>query len=386
MTASSFEAPSPERNDGSAFDPAEEPLLLTEAAAWAIITERDRRFDDTFVYAVETTGIYCRPSCPARRPRREHVEFFSTPSKAEAAGYRACRRCHPQRAAGTPVEQAIEQARAYLEAHLDEQVTLDELAAHVALSPSHLQRMFKQFVGLSPKQYQDARRLEVFKEQVGEQRDVLEATYAAGFGSSRALYEHAEDGLGMTPGTYRRGGAGVKIRFTTLPSAFGRVLVAATERGVCAVSLGGEEETLIEELKSEFPNAAAIERDSDGMRAWAEPVLRYLDGVHAHPTVPTDLQGTDFQRRVWSALQTIPYGETRSYGDVAAMLGQPKAARAVAQACASNKVAIIVPCHRVVRNDGSPGGYRWSPERKQRLLEQEQRTQDGGLREQDNKA
>lgn len=351
--------------------PDEDTLALAEEDAWAAVRGRDRRFDGAFVFAVKTTGIYCRPSCPARRPHRAHVEFFVSPDEAEAGGYRACRRCHPQHGRRTPAEQAVEAAREYLDAHRDEQVTLSMLAAHAGLSPSHLQRAFKRLVGLSPKKYQEARRLESFKAHAGKADDVLEATYEAGFGSSRALYERAGAALGMTPGTYRRGGAGLAIRFTIMVSPFGRILVAGTERGLCAVSLGEDEAALVAELGNEFPNAASIDRDDATLRAWAEPVIRYLNGVHAHPTVPIDVEGTDFQRRVWRALQEIPYGETRSYSEVAERLGQPKAARAVAHACASNRVALVIPCHRVVREDGTPGGYRWGAHRKERLLDQE---------------
>jgi AraC family transcriptional regulator of adaptative response/methylated-DNA-[protein]-cysteine methyltransferase len=345
---------------------------LGEAQAWAIVAARDRRFDGDFVYAVTTTGIYCRPSCPARRPHREHVRYFATPQEAEAAGYRACRRCRPASPAGTSGEQAVEQARAYVDAHLDEVITLEQLAAVVGLSPSHLQRTFKRLVGISPKEYQDARRLEAYKETVREGGNVLDATFEAGFGSSQALYNHAASGLGMTPATYRRGGDGLQIRYTTLASAFGRLLVAVTEQGVCAVSLGEEDKALVTSLEVEFPQASTITRDDEALRPWAEPIVAYLDGVHAHPTVPVDLQGTDFQRRVWKVLQEIPYGETRTYGEIAAAIGQPSAARAVAQACAANRVALVVPCHRVVRQDGAPGGYRWGPQRKQALLAQEQ--------------
>jgi len=372
MPTSSPEATQPHANGHAAIIAGD--LILTEAEAWVAVDGRDRHFDGLFVYAVETTRIYCRPSCPARRPHRNNVAFYASPQEAEAAGFRACRRCHPRHTAGTPAEQAVEQARAYLDAHRDEPVTLDTLADEVGLSPYHLQRTFKRLVGLSPKDYQNARRLEAFKEKVGATHDVLEATFEAGFGSSRALYEQAEAGLGMTPGTYRRGGEGLTIRFTTLASAFGRVLVAATAHGVCAVALGEEEASLVAELTNEFPNAA-IERNDETMRAWAEPVIRYLDGVHAHPTVPVDLQGTDFQRRVWKTLQTLPYGETRSYGEVAEMLGRPKAVRAISQACAYNKVALVVPCHRVIRKDGNVGGYRWGSHVKQRLLQQEQALQ-----------
>lgn len=346
---------------------------LSETEAWAAIQERDRRFDGVFVYAVSTTGIYCRPSCPARRPHRHNVAYYPSPEEAEKAGYRPCRRCRPESEQGTPAEQAVEQARAYIDAHLDEAITLEQLGDQVNLSPTHLQRTFKRFVGISPKEYQDARRLEAFKNHVGEQQDVLDAAFEAGFNSSRALYALSKSGLGMTPGAYRRGGDGLTIQFTTLDSTFGKVLVAVTERGVCAVSIGESDDALLAELENEFPRAEAIERDDGALWPWVQPIVRYLEGVHAHPTAPLDLQGTDFQRRVWKTLQEIPYGETRTYGEVASMLGQPSAARAVAQACARNKVALIVPCHRVVRKDGSPGGYRWGDDRKQHLLAHEQK-------------
>lgn len=346
---------------------------LTEAQAWAVVSERDGRFDALFVFGVATTGIYCRPSCPARRPRQENVVFYASAEAAEAAGYRACLRCRPDSATATAAEEAVVLARAYLDAHLEEQVTLNTLAEEVGVSPSHLQRTFKRIVGLSPKRYQDARRLEAFKEQVGDERNVLEASLEAGYGSSRALYEQAQAGLGMTPGEYRRGGQGLDIGYTIVESALGRVLVAATEQGVCAVALGETSDELVTGLNDEFPNAAVIERDDEALRAWVEPIVRYLEGSAVQPAVPVVLQGTDFQRRVWRALQQIPYGETRSYGEVAAMMGQPSAARAVARACAANKVALLVPCHRVVRSDGSPGRYRWGRARKQQLLQQEQR-------------
>jgi AraC family transcriptional regulator of adaptative response/methylated-DNA-[protein]-cysteine methyltransferase len=351
----------------------EDIIVLGEDEAWAAVSEHDQRFDGLFVYAVATTGIYCRPSCPARRPNRENVTFFPTPEKAEIAGHRACRRCHPDRQHGSAAQGAVEEARAYLEAHLDENVTLKLLASHTEFSAAHLQRAFKRFVGVSPKEYQNMRRLEAFKNNVGAECDVLEATFEAGFGSSRALYERAKEGLGMTPGSYRRGGDGYVVRFTTLTSDFGTILVAATEQGVCTVSLGDSEASLEKDLRREYFKATAIERDDRGLGPWVEPVVRYLDGIHTHPTVPLDVQGTDFQRRVWRLLQKIPYGETRSYGEIAEMLGQPKAARAVAQACASNAVALVIPCHRVVRKDGEASGYRWGIGWKKRLLELERR-------------
>ncbi len=346
-------------------------MRVTSNQAWGAIEARDRRFDGQFVYAVLTTGVYNRPSCPSRQPRRENVVFYLSALEAEKAGYRACYRCCPSHLDGTPAERAVEHARAFIEAHLDELVTLEMLSSVVPLSSFHLQRTFKRIVGLSPKQYQIARRLEVFKDTVGETRDVLAATFEAGFGSSRALYEGAGSKLGMTPGAYRRGGAGLSIRYILLASTLGRLLVAVTAQGVCAVSLGDDDERLVAELKEEFPNASLIHSNDDKMTSWADSIVRYLEGVPLHPTVPVALQGTDFQRLVWRKLQEIPYGETRSYSEVASMVGRPAAARAVAQACANNKVALVVPCHRVVRKDGSPGGYRWGSDRKERLLEKE---------------
>lgn len=342
---------------------------LSNDDMWTAVHERNPRYDGAFVFAVDTTGIYCRPSCPARRPRRAHVRFFSTSREAKHAGFRACRRCRPD-AAVAPVAQRMRQACAYIEAHVDEPVSLAQLAQEVDLSPSHLQRTFKQHVGLSPKAYQHALRLGRFRERVKAGDTVLEATYEAGFGSSRGLYEQAHAGLGMTPGVYRRGGRGVSIRYTTAATPFGPLLVAATDHGICAVSLGDDAAHLERELAREFP-AATIERDDAALQAWSRAIVRYLEGEPLPPGLPVDLEGTDFQRRVWQALRAIPHGETRSYGDLAAALGQPSAGRAVAQACARNRVALLVPCHRVVPKGGGTGGYRWGPERKKRLLELE---------------
>lgn len=335
--------------------------------AWAAVTARSRAHDDAFVFAVTTTGIYCRPSCPARRPRREHVRFFGTPAQAEQEGFRPCRRCRPRSPFSTPAEEAAERARSYLEEHLDEQVTLEALGRTVGVSPAHLQRTFKRRYGCSPKVYQDARRMERFKEEVRGGRTVLEAAFEAGFGSSRSLYERAGPQLGMTPGAYRRGGEGERIRYTTFPSPLGRVLLAATDRGVCAASLGAEEAELVAELAREFPGAR-LERAETELAPWARAVAAHLEGTEPHPDVPLDLEGTAFQRRVWQALREIPYGETRSYADVAEAIGRPTAARAVARACATNRVALLVPCHRVVPQSGGEGGYRWDPARKRQLL------------------
>lgn len=345
---------------------------LTDAARWTAVQARDRRFDGRFVYAVSTTGIYCRPSCPARRPLRDHVAFFDAPDAAERAGYRACRRCRPAHG-HPPAEAAVARARAFLDARPDTPVTLDALAAEVGMSPAHLQRTFKRFVGLSPRDYQAAQRMDAFKARVQAGDTVLEAAFEAGFGSSRSLYEQADAGLGMTPGAYRRGGRGLTVRYATAAVPQGRLLVAATDRGVCAVTLGDDDATLEEALAREFPEADR-HRDDDAVADWMAPIVRYLEDARVHPDVPVDLHGTDFQQRVWQALQEIPLGETRTYEDVAEALGQPTATRAVASACARNRVALVVPCHRVVRKDGGLGGYRWGVSRKQHLLRQERAT------------
>lgn len=349
------------------------PRAFSEDEAWAAVLGRDRGFDGAFIYAVRTTGVYCRPSCPSRRPRRENVVFLRTAEAAEREGFRACHRCHPGSTAGTPAERRIRLALEYIDAHVDEPIALATLARKVGLSPFHLQRTFKQRIGLSPRAYQNAKRLERFKARLQVGDIVSKATYEAGFGSSRGAYEQAGAGLGMTPGAYRRGGSGLRIRFTTVRSGLGRVLVGATERGVCAVALGGDESGLEAELRREFPNAL-IERDDSAVREWVDPIVRHLEGAHPGLAVPLDLQGTAFQLRVWKALQEIPPGETRSYGEVAAAIGRPSAARAVARACASNRAALVVPCHRVVREGGALGGYRWGSDRKRRLLEREAET------------
>ncbi len=340
--------------------------------SWTAVLERDARFDGRFVYAVASTGVYCRPTCPSRRPRRSNVRFFAVPGEAEQAGFRACRRCRPGEASRQA--EAVRLACGYLESHPDEAPTLNDLAREVGMSPWHLHRTFKATLGLSPKQYAARLRAGRFKDEVRGGESVSGATYGAGYGSSSRLYEKAGENLGMTPGAYRRGGQGMRIRYTVADSPFGRLLVGATERGICAVSLGDEDGALTSELGREYPNAE-IERDDAALRPWLDAVLPALEGVRegviGARELPLDLQATAFQWRVWRSLQEIPRGETRSYGEVAAALGRPGAARAVAQACASNRVALVVPCHRVVRGDGAPGGYRWGAERKRRILARE---------------
>lgn len=338
--------------------------------AWAAVEARDSRLDGRFVYAVASTGIYCRPSCPSRRPKRQGVSFFSTPDEAEGAGYRSCRRCRPRSAGPTDPERAVERARTWLDAHLDEPVTLAGLGEAVGLSPWYLQRTFKRLTGLTPKEYASARRLETLKSHLKKGDDVTTATYEAGYGSGSRVYEQSDARLGMTPATYRQGGKGTTIRYRLADSPLGRMLVAATDRGVCAVTFGSSDVDLETALRKEYPNAE-IGRADDALDTWTAEILRHLEGESPRLALPLDVQATAFQWRVWKALQEIPRGETRSYGEVAAALGRPGSARAVARACASNRVALAVPCHRVVRGDGDAGGYRWGEERKRRLLEME---------------
>ncbi len=346
---------------------------IDDDEAWAAVRSRDAAYAYRFIYAVASTGIYCRPGCASRLPRRENVRFFAGPAEAEAAGFRPCKRCRPDRDGLTATRRAIELAREYLDAHLDETVTLERLARVAHMSPHHLQRTFKRFVGLSPHRYVEARRLERLKQRLREGDTVARATYEAGYGSTSRLYEQADLYLGMTPGAYRRGGEGMRIRFTTAATPLGRLLVAATERGLCAVTLGDDDDALVDDLRREYPRAT-IEPAGAGLRDWVDQILAYLEGERTSLPLPLDLPATDFQRRVWQALREIPYGHTRSYGELAEAIGRPTATRAVARACASNRVALVIPCHRVVRGDGDPSGYRWGPERKRRLLELEAET------------
>jgi AraC family transcriptional regulator, regulatory protein of adaptative response / methylated-DNA-[protein]-cysteine methyltransferase len=349
------------------------PDTLDSEAAWTAVLARDARFDGRFVYAVESTRIYCRPTCPSRRPRRANVRFFAVPEQAENAGYRACRRCHPRQGEISRQAEAVRRASAFLEAHLEDGPTLNDLAQEVGLSPHHLQRTFKAATGLSPKQYTARLRAAQFKAEVQRGESVSSATYGAGYGSSSRLYETADAHLGMTPGVYRRGGRGMRIRFTITGSPYGRLLVGATERGICSVTLGEDDSALEAGLRREYPSAE-IERDDEALQHWLAAILSGMDGSATARDLPLDLQATAFQWRVWRALQEIPYGETRSYREIAAAMGHPKATRAVAQACAGNRVALVVPCHRVVRTDGTPGGYRWGDERKRRILGHEAET------------
>jgi AraC family transcriptional regulator of adaptative response/methylated-DNA-[protein]-cysteine methyltransferase len=340
---------------------------------WRAVLSRDTHEDGHFVYGVKSTGVYCKPSCPSRRPRRDRVSFFDSAEAAERGGFRACRRCKPNVAGDASATQAgVTRARAHLDANVDRAVTLEELADVAQLSPSHLQRSFKRIIGVSPKQYQNAARLGRFKSRLRAGDTVSRATYEAGFGSSSRVYENADAKLGMTPAAYRRGGAGQIIRYTLADAPIGRVLVATTQRGVCAVELGSSDMEIEAALRRDFPNAELV-RDDDVHTLWVRAVLdRIRKPTRAAANrIPLDAMGTAFQMKVWEALQQIPAGERRTYAEVAASLGSPSATRAVARACATNKIAVVVPCHRVVRGDGSLAGYKWGIERKKALLDSE---------------
>ena len=335
---------------------------------WALVLSRDLNADGGFVYAVKSTGIFCRPSCPSRRPRREQVEFFDSPVAAQHAGYRACRRCMPL--ARNEHVAKVEAACRYIEQNLETTLTLEAIAASAGLSPFHFQRLFKRTLGVSPRQYQQERRAGKFKQELHQQTRITDAIYEAGYGSSSRAYENGSERLGMTPTAFRHGGEGVSILYTITPSKLGKLLIATTPRGVCSVRFGNNERDLEKELGREF-NAAAIARDDHALRPLAEKVQSSFAGP-IPKSIPLDIQGTAFQQRVWDALRRIPRGETRSYADIAKQIGKPKAVRAVANACASNPVAVVVPCHRVVAKSGGLAGYRWGIERKEALLRAEQ--------------
>ncbi|HEU4321822.1 MAG TPA: bifunctional DNA-binding transcriptional regulator/O6-methylguanine-DNA methyltransferase Ada [Roseiflexaceae bacterium] len=343
---------------------------MQEETYWLALEGRDPQFNGVFVYAVRTTGVYCRPTCTSRRPRRENVAFFAAPDAAERAGYRACRRCDPRAAALDPHVALVAQICRFLEEPREGVPTLEELAARFALSPAHLQRTFKRIAGVSPRQYADAHRAERLRTGLRVGADVTGALYEAGYGSSSGFYDQAPASLGMTPAAYRSGGRAAQIGYAVAPCALGHLLVAATERGICKVSLGDSPAALEADLRDEFP-AAELRADSTALEPWLRAVLEHLDGQRPHLDLPLDIQASAFQRIVWEALRAIPYGATRSYQQVAQAIGRPTAARAVARAVATNPVALLIPCHRVVRADGEPGGYRWGADRKRKLLEGE---------------
>jgi AraC family transcriptional regulator of adaptative response/methylated-DNA-[protein]-cysteine methyltransferase len=341
---------------------------------WEAVMTRDSRFDGAFVYGVRSTGIYCRPSCSARRPRREQAIFFQVPEAAEQAGFRPCLRCRPREVVIQDRKAKwVRQLCRYIEDYdsPEEPLTLTTMGKYMHVSPHHLQRTFKRIIGLSPRQYAEACRVHRLKGFLKRGRKVTDALYEAGYGSSSRLYERASTRLGMTPGTYLKGGRDMQIIYTIIDSPLGRLLVAATEKEVCAVSVGESDKPLELALYEEYP-AAEIYKSKNGLEEYVCALLKYIDGKQPELDLPLDLQITAFQWKVYEALLTIPYGHTRSYEEVAETIGHPKAVRAVARTCASNPAAIVIPCHRVVRKDGTPGGYRWGLKCKSAILAREQ--------------
>ncbi len=337
-------------------------------AQWQAVLTRDARCDGQFVFAVSSTSIYCRPSCPSRRPHRERVTFFQLPEQAEQAGFRACRRCHPRNArAREPQIQMAQEVCRMIDENGGEPITLATLSEQLGVSSFHLQRTFKSIMGITPKDYAETSRVNRFKQGVRKGEAITNAIYDAGFGSSSRLYESASAQLGMTPATYGKGGRGAVINYAIVETPLGRLLVAATNKGVCSVMLGDSDASLKADLLQEFP-AAEICLDEKPLRSSLSAIVEHLKNKSPHIDLPLDIRATAFQRQVWEQLRAIPYGETHSYSEVAKAIGQQKAVRAVARACATNPVALVIPCHRVIREDKSLGGYRWGLERKKKLL------------------
>ena len=342
----------------------------TDEARWEAVSSRDATAHGAFVYAVATTGVYCRPGCAARPARRENVSFYRTPAAAEAAGFRACQRCRPDgRSPGEMRAEAVARACRLID-EAEEPPSLDDLAAAAGISRFHFHRIFKEIVGVTPKAYAAARRRARVQDELREAPNVTAAIYGAGYNASSRFYEDVEAKLGMTPSAYRKGGEVVVIRFAVGECSLGAILVAASDKGVCAIQFGDDPDALVRDLQDRFPKARLIGADPDFEQLVAR-VVGFVEAPALGLDLPLDVRGTAFQQRVWQALREIPAGATASYAEIARRIGQPKAVRAVAQACASNGIAVAIPCHRVVRNDGALSGYRWGVERKRALLERE---------------
>lgn len=336
---------------------------------WQAVKENDRRFDGLFWTCVKTTKIFCRPSCTARLPKRKNVYFVESIENAETDGFRACLRCKPK--VETVVDSKVQTVLKVCDLlETEENITLENLSHKLNVSQFHLQRTFKEIIGVSPKKYSENRRVEKFKSEIKDGRDVTDAIYEAGFGSSSRLYEKASDKLGMTPKTYQRNGKGMKINWTITDCDLGRLLVARTDKGICGVKFGDGDDALLRDLTDEY-SEAEITEDDKKLKGFVKVILLHLEGKSPNLDLPIDVQATAFQMQVWEALRKIPYGETLSYKEVAENIGNTKAVRAVASACAKNRVALVIPCHRVIGSTGKMSGYRWGIERKKQLLEKE---------------
>lgn len=344
--------------------------MQTNDVRWASVLARDPKADGSFYYSVKTTGVYCRPSCGARRPNAGNVRFHTTCQEAEQAGFRPCRRCRPDQLSLVEQHQATIAAVCRRIAEPDETPGVEELALQAGLSPSHFHRLFKMLTGVTPKAYAAAHRAQRIRQNLSGNRTVTEAIYDAGYNSNGRFYESSNEILGMTPSTYRAGGASTKIRFAVGECSLGSILVAASDRGICAILLGDDPDALARDLQDRFPRADLIGGDADFEQLVAR-VVAFVETPAAGLDLPLDLRGTAFQQRVWQALRKISAGTTVSYAEVARSIGLPTASRAVAQACGANAIAVAIPCHRVVRLDGRLSGYRWGVERKRALLRTE---------------
>lgn len=346
------------------------PLFLTDDDRWAALVRRDRNADGAFYYSVRTTGVYCRPSCAARMPRRENVRFYATQEAAEKAGFRPCKRCRPN-ALSTSEQQtaAVEKVCRILE-DAEEIPNLNTLAEAAGLSRFHFHRVFKSVTGVTPRAYFSARRAQRVREELMRSETVTEAIYGAGFNSNGRFYASSSEMLGMTPTRFRSGAEGVSIRFAVGECSLGSILVAATDKGICSILLGDDPDKLVRNLQDRFSRAELVGGDEE-FEKWVAEVVGFVENPEQGLHLPLDMRGTAFQQRVWQALREIPAGSTATYTDIAQRLGTPKAVRAVAHACASNDIAVAIPCHRVVRKGGELSGYRWGVERKRTLLQRE---------------
>jgi len=354
--------------------------MIDEAKSWQAVLNRDNTQDGKFLYGVMTTGVFCRPGCASRAPLRKNVRFYKTAEEAKADGLRPCLRCKPTSVKDDGAMDRIAEMRKYIRNNLEDQalLKLEALSRHFGLSPFHLQRTFKTATGMTPKKYVQELRMQTFKEDLRRGTTVTNAVYDAGFGSTSRVYERVDTKLGMTPKQYRAGGMGVEISYAAVNTPMGLILIGATDRGLCFLEFGRSEPELLDSLHNEYPAAHLIPLSkpySEQYLNWVEALSSYLEGEKALGKLPVSLHGTAFQVKVWNYLQTIPNGSVQSYSEVAKAIGHPKATRAVASACAANRIALVVPCHRVIRGDGGLGGYRWGLDRKRALLDTERKVQ-----------